>query len=150
MPQEPQDSILNEIHEDPSSSSCFSLAAKWLKACLINHDDCSLPSRDSRLPTRVLNVGDESRDPFLYEPPEDRRLGHWIPLSYCWGGEPTLKLKKETELRMRRGIPVNEFDRTICDAIVVTRALGIPYLWVMHCVSIKMKTRKIGINNLPR
>ena len=136
MPQKLQDAVLNEIHEDPSSPRCLSLAATWLDDCLKDHGAYSLQSlelREARLPTRVIDVGDELRDPILYEPTGDRCNGQWASLSYCWGGvKPSIERKRESdmELQLRRGVPIEKFDRTIINAIMVTRALGIPFLWV--------------------
>ncbi|OCK76079.1 HET-domain-containing protein, partial [Lepidopterella palustris CBS 459.81] len=54
----------------------------------------------------------------------------WVALSYCWGGEPSLKLTKLTIRTLTQGIPLDRFEATIRDAILVTRGLGITYLWV--------------------
>jgi hypothetical protein len=119
------------MHKDPGSQSSLALAAGWLTNCVDNHAACSTPMSGCReLPSRVLNVGDGTRNPFLVEPAADGGLEKWVALSYCWGGEPSMKLTGDTVGILKQGVPLNRFDPTIRDAILVTRALGITYLWI--------------------
>ena len=123
--------ILPEMHGDPGSESSLGITSSWLANCVNNHASCSptVPGRQI-LPKRVLNVGDETTDPFLVEPAADNRSGRWVALSYCWGGEPSMKLTKDNIGQLKQGIPLDRFDATIRDAILVTRALGLTYLWI--------------------
>jgi hypothetical protein len=41
-----------------------------------------------------------------------------------------MKLTTDTMNMLRNGVPLNKFDPTIRDAILVTRALGITYIWI--------------------
>ena len=121
--------ILREMHRDPASESSLRIAASWLANCFHNHARCSPTVPGCQiLPKRLLNVGDENKDPFLVEPAADSHPGEWVALSYCWGGEPSMRLTKENIGRLKQGIALNRFDATIRDAILVTRALGITYL----------------------
>jgi hypothetical protein len=123
--------ILREVHRDPASESSLRIAASWLANCFNNHAQCSPTVPGCQiLPRRLLNVGDENKDPFLVEPAANSHPGRWVALSYCWGGEPSMRLTKENIGRLKQGIALNRFDATIRDAILVTRALGITYLWV--------------------
>jgi hypothetical protein len=55
----------------------------------------------------------------------------YAALSYCWGDDGKLGCcTKETLDQKRRGIPVDTLPRTIQDGILMTRKLGIQYLWV--------------------
>jgi hypothetical protein len=57
--------------------------------------------------------------------------GKWIALSHCWG--KVLPVKTEsTNFRKhcQEGLPLNGFTQTFSDAILLTRALGIQYLWI--------------------
>jgi hypothetical protein len=123
--------ILREMHRDPASESSLRIAASWLANCFQNHARCSptVPGYQI-LPRRLLNVGDENKDPFLVEPAANSHPGRWVALSYCWGGEPSMRLTKENIGRLKQGIALNRLDATIQDAILVTRALGITYLWI--------------------
>ena len=119
------------MHRDPASESSLRMAASWLANCCNNHTNCSPTVPGCQvLPKRLLNVGDENKDLFLVEPAADSHPGRWVALSYCWGGEPSLRLTKENIGRLKQGIALNRFDATIRDAVLVTRALGITYLWI--------------------
>ncbi|KAK4995442.1 hypothetical protein LTR66_004741 [Elasticomyces elasticus] len=82
------------------------------------------------LPMRVIDVGDASRSPFLYI--TKGKAGRWTALSYCWGDDSTPKdrLTKDTFDGLKRGRPLSDFPRTHQDAIIITRALGLKYLWI--------------------
>lgn len=56
----------------------------------------------------------------------------YIALSYCWGtlGQQVLATKETVTKFMERGIQLSNLPKTIQDAVVVTRRLGIPFLWV--------------------
>lgn len=134
--QKPQE-ILRKMHRDPGSQSSVRIISNWLANCINNHVNCprTVPGGHT-LPKRVLSVGDENTDPFLVEPAADKRSGKWAALSYCWGGEPSMKLTRDNIDELKQGIPMNRFDATIRDAILVTRALGLTYLWIdALCIS---------------
>jgi hypothetical protein len=46
------------------------------------------------------------------------------------GEEPSMKLTNDTMHELKNGIPLTNFDATIQDAVLVTRALGISYIWI--------------------
>lgn len=82
------------------------------------------------MPTRVIDVGpaDGSSQPHLH--PTGAEVGQWATLSHCWGKTVTIKLTSDTFEERLRGIPMAEMPRNFRDAIVVTRILGIRYLWI--------------------
>lgn len=82
------------------------------------------------MPTRVIDVGpaDGSLQPRLH--PTGAEVGQWATLSHCWGKTVTIKLTSHTFEERLRGIPMAEMPRNFRDAIVVTRMLGIRYLWI--------------------
>lgn len=95
-----------------------------------NHDSCKPPSEFQKSPKRLINVGNETQNPFLVEISPGAQQLKWVSLSYCWGEEPSLKLTANTMNRLRNGTPLAQFDPTIQDAVLVTRALGITYIWI--------------------
>jgi hypothetical protein len=110
------------------------------------HTNSVVPEYWPRLPRRVIDVGpaDGSKDPCLLEvseqhqPPEEQdahllvggNSQRYVALSYCWGNQPTLTMTKENLESMRNRILMASIPRTIRDAIIITRHLGIQFLWV--------------------
>lgn len=95
-----------------------------------NHDSCKPPAEFQMSPKRLINVGNETRNPFLVETFPGSQQVKWLSLSYCWGENRPMKLTKHTMKKLKNGIPLIEFDPTIRDAILVTRALEIMYIWI--------------------
>lgn len=78
------------------------------------------------LPTRVLDV-ETLR---LYEPAYHER-GRYCSLSHCWGKNPIIQtLRSSVSAHIRRGVPWEKLSRTFQEAVMVTRELGIRYLWI--------------------
>lgn len=116
---------------DPNigSSATFHLARKWLNECQQSHLVClrdSLPT----LPTRVIDAG-------TFEFPTKPRLiisnglrAHYVALSHCWGGDIATSLMTDTLSTFQAGIPYTELPQNFRDAIIITRELGVRYLWI--------------------
>lgn len=116
------------VYEDSSSSGCAALASEWLHKCLDEHKQCG-PSQDvTPLPTRVIDVGDEHQHPKLIA--TGGRLGAYVALSYCWGGDSDFIFTDRKKHALESGIPVDEFPQTLKDAVLITRGLGIQYVWI--------------------
>lgn len=124
---------MDDRHPNQDSTSSLSnleLAAFWLKDCLDNHTKCtkesaSLPS----LPKRVLVVGppNGSQAPFLYVKPA---WAAYAVLSHCWGTAPIKRTLLDNIADHERGIDFHSLSQTFQDAIIITRNLGIRYLWI--------------------
>lgn len=54
----------------------------------------------------------------------------YATLSHCWGQVEFMKLKKDNFRDMVQSITISELPKTFRDAVVVTRRLGIPFLWI--------------------
>jgi hypothetical protein len=54
----------------------------------------------------------------------------YIALSYCWGTAQHFTTTSANLARMKERIHWDELPQTIKDAVTITRALGIQYLWV--------------------
>lgn len=121
--------VLRMMDKDPSSKQSLEVASRCLMTCLDSHSSC-MPAECKNPPRRLIDVGNESRNPRLVEASLDLQHVKWLALSYCWGGEPSMKLTDETMDKLKSGISLEELDPTIQDAIYVTRALGIPYIWI--------------------
>lgn len=80
------------------------------------------------LPTRILDVADYPTSARLVVP--NGKKAKYVALSYCWGGKSQVQTTKET-LELHQGsISCADLPKTICDAIWVTKQLGMRFLWV--------------------
>lgn len=111
------------------------LVKKWDKACS-HHGVGPRKDRDQRSGSvkfdyrSQLRVIDVEKACVIHCPPD----ATYVALSYQWGSDQNLKLKKgNTALLETPGFfntPEGEPARTIKDAIVTTRKLGYKYAWV--------------------
>lgn len=117
------------INSDPLSDACIAQIQQWLEHCMKNHARCPLKEAP-RMPTRVIDVGDEYTKPrLLVNAPVD--TGKWVALSHCWGDVNKLFTTRTTNINvMKGGIHMDDLPATVRDAVLVTRKLGLQYLWV--------------------
>lgn len=108
---------------------------EWIHACDRGHKNCALLSVDQPLPKRILNIENK---PIVWE--TKGATGRYAALSYCWGrsGRNILLTKDKGTAGQSPtfdqfttvGIDMDQLAKTIQDAILVCRALGLKYLWV--------------------
>ncbi|KAF6821784.1 hypothetical protein CPLU01_12397 [Colletotrichum plurivorum] len=103
---------------------------QWLSECCYSHTDCLTRDDVHKLPTRVIDVGTSSR-------PNDVRLvlshgkkAKYAALSHCWGGAISPLLTTDTILAFQEHIDVPDLPANFRDTIVITRNLGIQFLWI--------------------
>ncbi|KAI0512607.1 heterokaryon incompatibility protein-domain-containing protein [Xylaria bambusicola] len=113
---------------DIGSERAFEKARQWLKTCCNKHSTCPSPKR-SPLPTRVIDVSAETLR-LIDTRAEGLKHGMYVTLSYCWGGPQPVTTTKATLQQNLRMIPSDELPQTIKDAITVTRALKVKYIWI--------------------
>ncbi|KAF2653191.1 HET-domain-containing protein [Lophiostoma macrostomum CBS 122681] len=111
----------------PTLTTWASQAKKWLNHCLLTHPSHrSHAARD--MPTRIIVVGDEHHLPYIHE--TGRQQGHWVSLSYVWGQKPWSITKLSNYEARKEEIVMDDLPKTIRDAVIMTRALGIQHLWI--------------------
>ncbi|KAI1425069.1 heterokaryon incompatibility protein-domain-containing protein [Xylaria sp. FL1777] len=113
---------------DIGSERAFAKARQWLKACCNKHSTCD-SSKGSPLPTRIIDVSDE-KIRLVDTRAEGLKRDKYVTLSYCWGGPQPVTTTKATLEQHLRVLPASEFPQTIKDAIMVTRALKVKYVWI--------------------
>ena len=99
------------------------------------HDCCSQEGHTKCKPVpfaplRLLTVGLNGESIKLVERDTTTVRAEYTTLSYCWGSSIHLCTTKETLPTFREGIPLDLIPKTLADAIYITRALGIPHLWI--------------------
>ncbi len=101
------------------------IARGWLRECTNSHERCQQQRVVPRLPTRVIDVGDQIR---VLE--TNGKQGQYATLSHCWGLSPPLTTKLATLAIRKTGISLEELPLTFRHAVVVARKLAIPFLWI--------------------
>jgi len=101
----------------------------WLAHCDDRHPLCSScpSSHTTILPTRVLDIG-QSPDSVVKLFESGGGLGRYVALSHRWGLTPPLMTTVDNHHRHLNAI--EDLPLTFADAVAVTRALGLRYLWV--------------------
>ena len=115
------------INSHVASSASYGLARKWMHDCLLNHEKCRKPD-SSFTPTHLIDVGKEDQEESAYL--ASGKTAPYAALSYCWGGPQPMTLNTFTIDEMRHGIATRALPQTMQDAMIVTRKLGLQYLWV--------------------
>lgn len=116
------------IEQDPSLPKSLDLAFEWVNNCN-NHHNCAPPPPGSPFPTRLLDVGESSSSPIkLWETGGAR--GYYMTLSYVWGKTKQLTTTTKNYATHQQGIPPDVFPKTMQDAFIVTRRMGIRHIWI--------------------
>lgn len=85
---------------------------------------------DSKFPSRLIFVGRAGHPALRIVETGDTSPGPFTALSYSWGGAVTTKTNLANLEQMKQNIPMDTLQATMADAIALTRALGIEYIWV--------------------
>ena len=111
----------------------WKLAKGWLSECLSHHTRCKhVPSAEDYYPTRLIDVQANSSncELRLYSTSNGPSKEPYMTLSHCWGKARFLQLTSLTHDRLQQGFALAELPPTFQDAIMVTRALGVNFLWI--------------------
>ncbi|KAK0701291.1 hypothetical protein B0H67DRAFT_97924 [Lasiosphaeris hirsuta] len=130
FPEDVSPPILKKLDKDPGSKKFLDITSGFLRSCQENHGSCNRSLESWNPLKRLINVGTQTRSPFLVDIFPALRKVEWVSLSYCWGEEPSMKLTENTISILRHGIALSRLDPTIRDVIFITRAFGIPYIWI--------------------
>ncbi|KAI1366483.1 heterokaryon incompatibility protein-domain-containing protein [Xylaria arbuscula] len=134
-------SVVSHVLPNPASEPGFRLVKEWLKRCVADHTDCreaDLRVKHNRLPKRVIQVGSwDNSEIRLCENDGGNEQQNSVPdepylsLSHCWGDSSNLPmLTKDTLEEKKKNIQWDSIPRTFRDAIVLTRGIGIHYIWI--------------------
>ncbi|KAJ4002780.1 hypothetical protein NW752_009434 [Fusarium irregulare] len=110
------------------------MASEWLQKYRQNHCRCNAShnaDEERILPTRLIDVGLDTQQPKLISPDRDLLDLEYLILSYAWG--PVANFAKTTSSNlqvMHQSLPWDALPKTVRDAVLLTRRLGIRYLWV--------------------
>lgn len=85
-------------------------------------------SNSGHLPKRVVEVGTDEETIKLYETQNED--SPYVALSHCWGKNQHILTKSDSIDRWKRGIPWQCLPATFRDSVMITRRLGLQYLWI--------------------
>jgi hypothetical protein len=109
-----------------SSEKSYQSLRRWLSGCLDNHTRCS-KGTVTNLPKRILEICDDH----VYLRESEDSQGKYACLSHCWGKQgASLQLNSGTIQMLKDGIMKQQLPKTFADAIEVSKALEIRYLWI--------------------
>ncbi|KAK0644285.1 heterokaryon incompatibility protein-domain-containing protein [Cercophora newfieldiana] len=123
----PEDIVIGRKIQPPQQN--FDLLRQWIRHCEANHTACTA---SGPLPTRVINVGQVGEDFVKLEETIPTQTDRYMTLSHCWGATPHLVIRttKATLPEHLQSIPLTALTNTFRDAVHVTRAVGIKYIWI--------------------
>jgi hypothetical protein len=88
-----------------------------------------MKSHPTLLPTRVIDVGDGTRQPFLHVSSPCQK-GEYVALSHCWGKGKQFTTNTASLAERQRGIKIEDMPKTFRDAVQIARQLGFRLLWI--------------------
>ncbi|KAG4260105.1 serine/threonine protein kinase [Fusarium proliferatum] len=116
---------------DQGGTGQFLLLKEWARVCSLEHEKCR-SGKDQivkAMPTRLISVQEPVHllDSSSIDPTD------YIALSHCWGKlteDQKFCTYKRNITQLRTKIDTDRLPKTFRDAIVVTRGMGIQYLWI--------------------
>lgn len=110
------------------SAAALGAIKEWVGECVNTHTACGDDS-ERVLPTRLLDVRSHGRDDHVRIVETDGGQGRYAALSHCWGQIQPLQTTIDTLQARKSSIPLSDMSLTFQQAVAVTRALGLQYLW---------------------
>jgi len=106
--------------------------------CPSHHARCLQETKDHVtriLPSRFVDVGSQDRtvEPRLVSSSRISTIEKYTMLSHCWGANPEnmpLRTTRSTKTAHTISLPIATLPKTFRDAVSVTRALNIRYIWI--------------------
>ena len=128
------------VAKSPSSPPVFSLAQSWIEGCRNEHVACTQRRDDWFAPTRLIDIGTATKDvpitPRLIlglDCEVDGTTLQYLALSHCWGTASGGRIPKTTNENLAErmvGVRWDELSKTFQDSLVITRCLGLRYIWI--------------------
>ncbi|KAI3323462.1 HET-domain-containing protein [Xylariaceae sp. AK1471] len=117
-----------EMSSGPASQQAFDFILRCLHECDQQHPSCKLASAD--LPTRLIEIGGSEANCLRLVESADILHEPYVALSYCWGKGGSLTTTKSSMQKMKEGMKITWFPKTLQDAIAVCKALNVRYIWI--------------------
>ncbi|KAF4630421.1 hypothetical protein G7Y89_g7720 [Cudoniella acicularis] len=121
------------VSDCTNSAETFKLVHKWVWDCVERHNHCNHGVERSWRPTRLLELDRPSVGYISLNWPRElttTEFDSYATLSHCWGNGVPLKLTLSTQSALLEGVLISTLPQTFRDAIVVTRTLGLKFIWI--------------------
>ncbi|SPO03726.1 uncharacterized protein DNG_06409 [Cephalotrichum gorgonifer] len=107
----------------------------WIETCEQTHTDCqryqNLLSSSDFFPTRILDLQPENSVPGIrLRSGAGLQGSRYAALSHCWGTSQIIRTLKSTIAIYEKDINESALSKTFRDSVLVTRNLGLRYLWI--------------------
>jgi hypothetical protein len=126
--------LLKRVQPSTGSFESLNDIHYWLRECDMSHIRCAQRRRERvrQTPTRLLQVQpfEPSSKVHLRQAAQIPENARYATLSHCWGQYMPVKLQRGTFQAFLDGIDVDRLPLTFQQAIVLTRSLGIEYVWI--------------------
>lgn len=103
---------------------------QWYEHCTLTHGNRCMPKVE-RAPSRLIEVGTVDVAPRIVLSKDQRNSDQrYTTLSHCWGANLPIRTLMSNVYAYGEGIRPQTIPRTFEDAILITRALGISFIWI--------------------
>lgn len=120
------------IPANPLSELCFRKVSSWIRDCIYTHSSADCQAKrlgtSNFVPVRLIAVGSWAASPKIVE--LQCAAVDYTALSYCWGTTNIAKTTKANLLERKSSMPWACLPKVFQDAIALTRALGLKYIWI--------------------
>lgn len=120
---------------------------KWIQQCTCDHSICVEDLPQVMMPTRLIELDERSTTHArLIEVHENATSSpisviRYAALSYCWGTSQQDGTTRSNLLsRLQQGLEVLALPKILQDTVLITKALGLRYLWIDSCCIIQDDT----------
>lgn len=124
------------IEPTANSGNIIRLINGWLDECNQFHQKCqevgikNSGEASQRLPARVLDVGTSKGSCGKSVKIIENFCGQYLALSHCWGTVRHLVTKRSNIESHKKGISLQNLPKTFQDAVILTRDIGLRYVWI--------------------
>lgn len=120
----------HHIPTDSGSDDTFNFIRRCIQGCIANPKHTACRSNESTMsaPKRLLDVGRVSSPIHLID--TQGRSFQYATLSHCWGSSSLLRTTKANWQKLAANISFDTLPPLFQDAIVITRQLGLRYIWI--------------------
>ena len=120
----------SRIPSSSESEDSFDFAKQCIENCISSPKHKLCKTSCNYVPLRLIDVGEDGSDLIRLCELNSKHNVNYVALSHCWGACPLLTTSFRTLKQHRNQIPWDLLPRLFQDAVIVTRRLGLRFLWV--------------------